>query len=140
MHRDNGIQLGERLSVDADFNAEVLHQPQMRWQDCRLAKDTVELSGVVEGLARVEEWERFGIDGLAGSENGIVESWDRAHSSCFGFVEATQCTLAGDAEYGFVEKEADLWRQSEKADSTAAKEPAVWTTSSISRGPRHDEK
>ena len=98
MHRDNGIQLGERLSIDADFNAEVLHQTQMRWQDCRLAKDTVELCGPVEGLAGVEEWERFGIDGLAGSEDGVVELCDRTPSSCFGFLAATQCTLASDAE------------------------------------------
>lgn len=61
------------MGGDGDFDADVPHPFQVRFFDSWSAENTVELGGVVEGLAGVEEWECFGMDHLACSEDRVVE-------------------------------------------------------------------
>ena len=71
--RDDGFQFLKRLKGEGDVDADVLHPLQILLLDTRLAKDAIELGGVVESLTCVEEWERFGVNSLACCEDGGVE-------------------------------------------------------------------
>lgn len=59
---DDVVEFSEGLSAYRDFDADVLDHVQMRLQDCRVAKDAIDLCGEVEGLAGVENWKRFGMN------------------------------------------------------------------------------
>lgn len=73
VRRDDWLRFLKRLKGAGDVDTDVLHPLQILLLDRRLAKDTIELGGVVEGLTCVEEWERFGVDRLACCEDGDVE-------------------------------------------------------------------
>lgn len=128
---DDGVQICARIGGDGDADAEVLHPSQIRFRDIRSLKYTVELCGVVKGMACVEERERFGVDRLARSEDRVVKNlvrdcpvlgWNLVETTqdCPGLgwklVETTQRALFTTCERQLVDGEADFWRQSEKAD------------------------
>lgn len=114
---DDGVQICARIGGDGDADAEVLHPSQIRFRDIRSLKYTVELCGVVKGMACVEERERFGVDRLARSEDRVVKNLVR---DCpvlgWNLVETTQRALFTTCERKLVDGEADFWRQSEEAD------------------------
>ena len=150
MSRDDSIQFGERLSLDGDFDAEVLDPSRMRFQEIRLAKKPVELGRIVELLAGIEEWERFGTNSLAGPKDCVVKKSEIRCFSGFGVFEAAECMVTDDAEQSLVYQTANFWRQSEEAACslrfccggicTVAQKPAVWAPSSGCRRSRHGEE
>ncbi len=61
------------MGGDGDFDADVLDPFHVCFFDGWSAESAVELGGVVEGVAGVEDWECFGVDHLACSEDRVVE-------------------------------------------------------------------
>lgn len=103
------------MSGGGDVDAEVFHTVKIRFCDCRFGQDIAAVDGVVECLAGVEEWERFGVDRLACCEDRVVEKLDLA--GCKGFplgcdmLEAAERTLVGRFEENLVDGEANFWWQ-----------------------------
>lgn len=95
---DDGVEFSDGLSAEGYFDADVLDHVQMRLQDCRLAKDAINLGGEVEGLAGIEDRKRFGVDYLAGCENRVVEKLDVSRISGFCFL--------GAAQYAFIAQQS----------------------------------
>ena len=105
MRRDGRVRL-VRMLVDCSFNIDVLDKSYLSWRDRRR---TVALSGVVKVLACVEDWERFGVDGLADYGNKIVAKRDEMPVSGFEVLEAAQGVLTRLGEESFVHHQADFW-------------------------------
>ena len=108
MSSDNGIQFIKGFGGDGDLDTDVLHALQVRFQYLRLAKQTVELGGVVKGSTCVEEWERFGVDHLACCEDRAVGKFDLLSGS--DILQAAERALVSDTEQTLVDRKAEFWR------------------------------
>lgn len=112
--RDDGVEclVGGGVEAGGDADAEALHTAQVRFLDARLPVCcAAALRGVVEGVAGVEEGERFGVDGLACLEDRVVENLVRPWSVRWcDVVEAAQRTILNACERVFVDGEADFGR------------------------------
>ena len=87
---DDGVERAGRARRDADFDAHVLHQRQVRAEDGGRLEDTAALGGVVEGLAGVEGAQGFGVDGLAGGQDGAGVEGDGGRFAGPGFLGAAE--------------------------------------------------
>ena len=108
MSCNNGIHFIISFGGDGDLDTDVLHPFQVRLQYLRLAKQTVELCGVVKGSTCVEEWERFRVDHLACCEDRAVGKLD-PFSGC-DILKAAERALVSDTEQTLVGCKAEFWR------------------------------
>ena len=75
----------------------------------------VELGAEVEGVAGVEDGDRFSMNDFASCEDRVVEPLEVVPGASFGFFEVAECAIAVILEQTFVDHTAEFEGQSKEA-------------------------
>ena len=118
MNCDDAVYFPYRVLCDGDVDAHVFHPSQICVRNGGLAEQTVELGGVEEGLAGVEDGSGFGVDGFVCLQDGAGEDGNallRGAVARWDIFEAAQCAIFSGGEYESVDGETYFWWKCEEA-------------------------